>query len=96
MASQDSTAIALQLVAAMAAVRRTGIVPVVGLLTADQVADLNDITTAANQVLEGAAEAAVSTEVVQDFSPLVGGGVGGGSTVTFAKLHRWCHRRRGG
>ena len=81
MASQDSTAIALQLVAAMAAVRRTGIVPVVGLLTADQVADLNDITTAANQVLEGAAEAAASAEVVQNFAPMVAGGVGGGSTM---------------
>ncbi|CAE7203543.1 unnamed protein product, partial [Symbiodinium necroappetens] len=77
----DSTAVALQLVAAMTAVRRPGIVPVVGLLTADQVADLNDITTVANQVLEGAAEAAASAEVVQNFAAMVAGGVGGGSTM---------------
>ncbi|CAE7894876.1 unnamed protein product [Symbiodinium necroappetens] len=77
----DSTAVALQLVAAMTAVRRAGIVPVVGLLTADQVADLNDITTVANQVLEGAAEASASAEVVQNFSPMVAGGVGGGSAM---------------
>ena len=81
MASQDASAIALQFSAAMTAVRRAGIAPVVGLLTADQVADLNDITTAANLVQQGLAEAAGSTEEVQSFALMVGGGVGGGSTI---------------
>ncbi|OLP83357.1 hypothetical protein AK812_SmicGene35877 [Symbiodinium microadriaticum] len=76
----DSTAGALQLVAALAATRRTRIVTVVGLLTADQVADLNDVTTAANLVQEGIV-ASASAEVVQNFSLLAGGGVGGGSTL---------------
>ena len=84
MASQDAAAIALQLTAAMTAVRRAGIAPVVGLLTADQVADLNDITTAANLVQQGFAEAAGSTEEVQSFVPMVGGVDGGGADTSVA------------
>ena len=71
----------MQLVAAVTAARRTGMVPVVGLLSADQVADLNDLTTTANLVQQGIAEAAATAEEVQNFAPMVAGGVGGGSTM---------------
>ncbi|CAE7393012.1 unnamed protein product [Symbiodinium necroappetens] len=79
--ASDPTAVALQLVAAVTAARRTGMVPVVGLLSADQVADLNDLTTTANLVQQGIAEAAAAAEEVQSFAPMVAGGVGGGSTM---------------
>ena len=79
--ASDPTAVALQLVAAVTAARRTGMVPVVGLQLADQVADLNDLTTTANLVQQGIAEAAAAAEEVQNFAPMVAGGVGGGSTM---------------
>ncbi|CAE7249226.1 unnamed protein product [Symbiodinium sp. CCMP2592] len=51
----DASAVAAQLVAAVAAARRMGYVPVVGLMTADQIADLSDAAQAAHQVLDGMA-----------------------------------------
>ena len=45
--------IADQLGEALAAARRMGWVPVVGLLATDQIVDLNDACTAANLLVEG-------------------------------------------
>ena len=56
-----------------------GFTPVVGLLTADQVADVNDFAAAANLVQEGRTDA--SAEDVKSFAPLVAGGVGEGAAA---------------
>ena len=51
--SMDSAALAQQLAEVLAAAQRTGFARVVGLLTTDQVADLNDAAAAANLLLDG-------------------------------------------
>ncbi|CAE7334732.1 unnamed protein product [Symbiodinium sp. CCMP2456] len=55
MASSDPITIAADLTAALGAARRMGWAPVVGELTADAIADLNDAAQAANLLLEGTA-----------------------------------------
>ncbi|CAE7614492.1 Cacna1s, partial [Symbiodinium sp. CCMP2456] len=55
MASSNPITIAAELTAALGAARRMGWVPVLGEMTADAVADLNDAAQAANLLLEGTA-----------------------------------------
>ena len=66
--SIDAFSVAQQLVDALAAARRMGYAPVVGLLTADQVSDLNDAASAAKTILEGRTDEAA--EVIHEFQPL--------------------------
>ena len=68
MAFSDAAAVAQQLVDALAAARRMGFAPVVGLLTTDQVADLNDDAAAANLLLDGRTDD--TAEVIQEFQPM--------------------------
>ena len=64
----DASTVAQQLVDALAVARRMGSAPVVGLLTTDQVADLNDAAAAANLLLDGRADDAA--QVIQEFQPM--------------------------
>ena len=66
--SMDSAALAQQLAEVLAAAQRTGFARVVGLLTTDQVADLNDAAAAANLLLDGRTDE--PAEVIEEFQPL--------------------------
>ena len=93
MAFSDASAVAQQLVDAVAAARRRGFAPLVGLLTTDQVADLNDATAAVNLLLDGRTDD--MAEVIQEFQPMTTDEPGAYLVISSGAVfggwgHWWC------
>jgi len=98
MASSDPITIAAEFTAVLRAARRMGWAPVLGEMTADAIADLNDAAQAANMLMESTAAGVSGAAFLENIpevgeesdddvvlgAPLVAAGMAGGVTSTTA------------